>query len=476
MTVNSQRRFHLVLFGCVVIACWIIPAAINSLWLDETGTYWIAKDRLRDVFSRSYYWSNFSPYYVLAYLAIHLGGVNELLIRMPSIICMAMAAFFIYRIGTRVADEDVGLGAAVLFSVIHEVAFSAADARPYAFTITMLTAYVFALLRWLEIGTMSRAVAVAVAATLTLYAHALMAPGLVAPAAYALWHTRRRLALITIHVGTAVLAIPLAIQLHTYFTMGAVHMFAGRPAFPDLWATISPDQLVTTFWVGVALAYASGVLRVDGWRPSRSVVFMLTSWVLLGPFATFTLARVSSVQLYVPRYLMYVVPAQALLLAMAVRALGSVRSRRTLVAMMTAISIVAFVESSRFRHGEDWRGAMALLREKRPGSETPIVIPSCFVEAQSAKYLEDPLFKDVLFAPELVYPPAGHVVHVPYKFDETFMHHVTDMELAGRNAYFTLSCGEPESLVWLSRWATEQGFRDEVVGNIRGIDFREFRR
>jgi 4-amino-4-deoxy-L-arabinose transferase-like glycosyltransferase len=117
-TLKSQRQFCVALIATVIVICWLLPTR-DSLWLDETGTYWIVKDSIRSVFERSYYWSNFSPYYLVAWPAVHLGGQNEIVIRLPSIIAMSVATFFVYRIGTRVCEEETGLLAAAVFVAIQ---------------------------------------------------------------------------------------------------------------------------------------------------------------------------------------------------------------------------------------------------------------------------------------------------------------------------------------------------------------------
>ena len=119
---------------------------------------------------------------------------------------------------------------------------------------------------------------------------------------------------------------------------------------------------------------------------------------------------------------------------------------------------------------------MAMLREKNASSETPVVIASCFIEAQRPKDLADPRLREVLFAPELAYPPAGRVIHVPYALTETYMQQVAEIALAGKDRYFILSCGEPEVVAWLRRWAHARGYRDEIAGRFRGLELRELRR
>ena len=104
--------------------CWILPAR-NPLWRDETGTYWIVKDGITDVISRWYYWTNWSPYYLIEWLAVHVGGKSEFAMRFPSFAATCLAAFLIYRLGTRLWDRETGVLGALVFTVMPDVAFAA---------------------------------------------------------------------------------------------------------------------------------------------------------------------------------------------------------------------------------------------------------------------------------------------------------------------------------------------------------------
>jgi 4-amino-4-deoxy-L-arabinose transferase-like glycosyltransferase len=473
-TLRSQRRFYLALSGIVVAVCWLLPTR-DSLWLDETGTYWIVKDSIRSVFERSYYWSNFSPYYLVAWPAVHLGGHNEIIIRLPSIIAMGVATFFIYRIGTRLCDEETGLVAAAVFVAIQGVSYAAADARPYAFTLMALTGFVLALLRWLDKTRFLDAVAVVLLATLTAYGHVLLAIGLVVPTLYALWRTTKRLRFISMFVIIGLLIVPLVIQIRAYMSMGTPHMFAEVPTLPDLFSAIAPPQLLATLIVGLGTAYAIHSVVQSQWRPAKPVVVMLLAWLVFAPSLIFLLGRTTTIQLFLPRYLLSTSPAAALLMACFIRSLDPMTVRRVVVGVILGLSVAGWVMSSSFHHGEDWRGAMATVRQETEGTSVPVFMASCFIEAQTPKDLNDPRLKEILFAPELFYRPTGRVIHLPYRFDEAYVKQVAEKELAGESRFLMLSCGENDTVVGLSRYAADRQFQLERFLNFRGLELRQFR-
>jgi len=81
---SIPRSLLIAAFAVAVIICWIFPTR-NPLSRDEIGTLWIVKDSVADVWSRSYYWTNWSPYYAIEWLAVHAGGNSELVMRLPSV-------------------------------------------------------------------------------------------------------------------------------------------------------------------------------------------------------------------------------------------------------------------------------------------------------------------------------------------------------------------------------------------------------
>src|SRR5207253_1569379 len=77
------------------VALWVVPIA-SSLWLDETGTYWVIKDGLAPAIHRSLAIQGQSPlFYLLELGALRLGGLHESTLRVPSVIAMAVASVYV---------------------------------------------------------------------------------------------------------------------------------------------------------------------------------------------------------------------------------------------------------------------------------------------------------------------------------------------------------------------------------------------
>src|SRR5437588_3413161 len=77
-------------FSCICLAAAFLFSAAritSSLWLDETATFWVVKDGLREVVSRSWEWSGQSAfYYLTAWMGLRIAPYIglEAALRLPS--------------------------------------------------------------------------------------------------------------------------------------------------------------------------------------------------------------------------------------------------------------------------------------------------------------------------------------------------------------------------------------------------------
>jgi hypothetical protein len=200
---------------------------------------------------------------------------------------------------------------------------------------------------------------------------------------------------------------------------------------------------------------------------------MLSAWVGLGTMLLFVLSRTTAFHLMHPRYLLYTAPAAALLCGSIVR-LPALRARQVIIVVAAMLSVGSYVLSARAQHGDDWRGAMAALREEVGDSDVPVLVPSCFIEAQRPEHLNEPRWREALFAPESFYPPAGRMIRLTYVFDEAHLAGIVNGELAGARDFLMLTCGGTAATDWLTGRARDRGLSVELIGNFRGVELRRF--
>ena len=73
----------------VVLLLWFGMVS-SSFWLDESGTWWIVKDGPAEAVRRAFSWSGQSPlYYLIAWLSSRVFGLNEIALRLPSVLAIA---------------------------------------------------------------------------------------------------------------------------------------------------------------------------------------------------------------------------------------------------------------------------------------------------------------------------------------------------------------------------------------------------
>jgi len=464
----------------LIAACcallWLLPMR-SSLWLDETGTFWIAKDSLADTVARAWFWSGQSPfYYLTAWLAVHIGGTSEIVLRIPSLVCMAGAAVLLVFVGARLIDRETGLLGALVFVCFEEIVFAAADARPYALALLMLVAHMLMLLRWLDRGRLRDAAAYTVFAALTIYAHPVFAMGLVVPALYALWRSRRKFAVAATWVATAVWCLPLAPQLLNFYGHRQAHTYLGTPKLSQFFEMLTPATAVASILAGLFVA----ALLIRGvtahWVADRPKTVLLTAWAVFTPAVYFALAMFSDIKLFSPRYCLSMAPGLALLAGCAMRSFAPDRARRLMAFSLALGAVASFGVFTRFKHNQqDWRGAMQAVRSVAGGTDMPVLIVSEFAEASGPAQLDDPKLRDILFAPLSIYPAAGRVVKLPFRVDDKYLDQIVNTVLRDESSFLLVDYADSKFEIWLRGRLAERAPEVQHLGFHGVIDVRLFR-
>ena len=92
-------------------------------------------------------------YYVLIWLVVRLfGGSSELIVRLPSVLAMAAAAYVITLLGRRLVSGWAGLAAGLTFAILPSVSSYAQDAREGALLAALAATASYCLVRALDAG------------------------------------------------------------------------------------------------------------------------------------------------------------------------------------------------------------------------------------------------------------------------------------------------------------------------------------
>lgn len=338
-------------FGHRRALVWLLPAVLAgvlgllgastpALWADELATWGAVTAP----------WTGFramlgeidavvAPYYLLLRGWTALAGTSDLALRVPSITAMAVAAGLTAALGSRLAGPRTGLTAGLLFAILPATSRYAQEARPYALTVCAAVVATVLLLRALDRPGFGR---------WTAYAAAVAALGLLHVVA---------LLLVPAHGLTVLVARRGGLGWLVSAAAGCL------PALPLLWLgvrqraqidwipalgadrlTSTPSQMFGTTLVG-GVVIGLGLLAVSLRPPALAP----TTWALV-PAVGLLLAS-AAMDLWLGRYLLFTVPAWALLAAFALGATTTARAA-AVVACIGALGLPAQL-SQRAPDGHD---------------------------------------------------------------------------------------------------------------------------
>jgi mannosyltransferase len=89
-------------------------------------------------------------YYVLMWFETRVAGTSALALRFPSVVGMAVAAWFITALGRRLVSSRAGLAAGLVFAVLPSVTWYAQNARSYALVTALATIAGYLLVRAMD--------------------------------------------------------------------------------------------------------------------------------------------------------------------------------------------------------------------------------------------------------------------------------------------------------------------------------------
>ncbi|MRK00741.1 hypothetical protein GEV27_04315 [Aeromicrobium sp. S22] len=312
-----------------LVGAWSITRP--ALWRDESVSVHFAREPLGDAWRE---WGEVdavhAAYDLLLRLTIWIDPV-ELGVRLPSLVGFVVATVGVVLVGRRLMGRTAATCAGVVYAILPVTSRFAQEGRSYALVSMVAVLSALALLRMVEQPSPGRVVAysasVAALGCLHLYALLLLA----AHGAYVLLAARqiaRRVALAW--AGAAVVLLPLAVV--------AAGQRAGqlgwirRPGLSELRGLV--DQIGGTDVATVVLA----LLAVSGaWVLRRSPLPLL--WAVLPVAVSWLVSQVQPV--YADRYVLYVVPAVALLVGAGADGVARLLGRGRPVALGAILVVVA---------------------------------------------------------------------------------------------------------------------------------------
>jgi hypothetical protein len=464
-------------------ACWV-PHLPDSLWLDETLTFWVVKDGFADAVHRAVHLPAADlAYAALMWLWTQLFGSSEIALRIPSLLAMLFACVALAKLGTSLSgDRETGLLSVIVFASTWNAFRESVDARPYALGLLALLCLVLCLLHWLERGRWRDALLCGALAALCPHLHPFFALPYPAFALYAAlrWSGARASAAqaggVALLAGLgALLYAPAAAALAE---QGRSFAFTATPRAGDLFAVFVWVPPVAGLLAGLCAAGVVASRGVGGPREasegppapaasvpllSREVGLLLAAWVLVPLLLLFGVSTSTERSVFLGRYLIPAIPAVSLLYALALRRLDPAPVR-----VVAAIVIASAAFAMHERPQDDFRGAAQAVREFAAGDVfLPVLLASGMIEGQDEAWLRDPARADYLNAPASYYPLGGRVVAIPRKLrGQPIAEEILSPILRGAERFAAVEWygNGADVLAWLGPRARRAGYRVERRG------------
>jgi len=472
-----------VLILLAIGALWLRPIG-SSFWLDELGTYWVVRDGFGDMVRLALRYQGQSPlYYLVAWAARIVGDGSEVIMRLPSLAAAALATYVLARLARRLFGPRGAWASAVAFAVTPIVAFSAIDARPYAFAYLALSLATVGLVNLSERGDPRWGAAYGASVAGTVHFHYLFAFALLGHLPYlaSRWprmdpSARRGLWLAG---GTAaVLLLPLAPQVRYLVEHARIpDLPLGRPSFATFLDTLIPVPVLAAALLGVFVAWWTGALELRA-RAQREGL-LLAAGLSLAPSVGLLLFSVfSGINLLWETYTRSSAVGAALLLGGAIAAIGPARAYR--IVLLVTVIFALLTTGGRWHSDQDWRGAAAEVNALVHDPSTPVLMHAAFIEGAHVEFFDDPEHRSQLLAQLSRYPVEGSVVPVPYNLtgeSERYLENVVVPKVTASDG-FVLVTLEPIApfAEWLQARLGPLGFESRQVGEHGAVRVTVFQR
>jgi mannosyltransferase len=407
------------LAAACVARLWLIPLS-SSLWVDEIVTTFVVRfphdasfDIAPQVPESVYYW--------LPRLSWAVFGHAEWALRLPSVLAMGAALFFVARIAMRVIDRRAGWLAFFLCLTLSVLDFLAIDARPYAFGLATASAGTWFLVRWLDDSRWIDGIAFALSAALLWRIHLLYWPFYLVYGSYALARIARRdtrvpvARIIAVFAVIAAALLPVALIAVGRLHGAETHAFSPLPKFRQFYYMIH---------VNVLLICGGGAWLLHvflKWRPSAAPVtvpgwVLMVGWWLICPVSLFLYSLLSGNGIFVSRYVSLMYPGVALAATALAAQFLPAEGWKYAAAVTGAIALFLMGQWSAklpAHSPDDWRAAAALEKEISSDS-TPVLCASPFIEAQYPRFTPHYALPGFLFSNLTYYPIRGKVRLFPF--------------------------------------------------------------
>lgn len=411
---EHRNRWLCALFALCIARLWFIPLP-SSFWVDELVTAFVIRHPGHASFAVAPQ-VPLSIYYWLPRMMAAMFGISEIAFRIPSIIAMLMALWFIAKLAARLIHPNAGWFAVFAALSIHGMDYFAIDARPYGLGIMAASGCLYFLVRWLDDAKWPDAIGFVFFGGLVWWVHLMNWPFYLAILIYALTRLKRMPMMQVTVVAFALLAalVPQALKALQLAHNAQTHVFVAPPSLHEFehelhWNIPLLCGLAMWLWA-----------KREGWVRSPispGAWVLILGWWLCQPTVIFAYSHLTGNSVYVGRYLSVMLPGVALATA-GVVAWWIPENRWPMAALLMGIAALAtqgHLGSLLYRHdNSDWRSAAREVNRFAPNASVPVITPSPFVEARPPAWSPQYPLPGFLYAHLDGYPITGKPLLFPF--------------------------------------------------------------
>jgi mannosyltransferase len=349
----------------LMLALGFIRISHPSLGWDENAS-WLVSQRTpgKIVEQAGHFDGVIAPYYMFLHFWTAAFGDSETALRMPSLIAVALGVGVAGELGRRLFSPGVGLLGALLLVAVPQMSRYAQEARAYGLAFLFATTATLLLYRAIDRGGRWRWLLYGLTVTLTGLAHIfalLMLAGHLFIVLSRWWLSRER-RLFGWFPVTAVALLPVL----PFIYLGATQRGDQLDWLKDVTAGTVRDAPGAIFGATVAGLLVVGLALAARW-PDRALIRELTVLAWVPPAVLIGVSFLTD-PVWVPRYVLFVLPALTL---SAAAALHGLRLRGLLVLVLVAVTAIPEQRALRgpaTHMGPNFRAIARIIeREQQPG-------------------------------------------------------------------------------------------------------------
>ena len=470
--INLPLRI-LILCATAFLLAWL-PRLRWGFWTDEAGTFWMACKGWRAAMIRTATWPGQSiPYSVVESFFVAPGFWKEPLLRIPSVLASALAAWQLKRLAELTINRGAGWLAIIPLICAPDMMNFGTSARPYALALAASIASFRYLLEWRESLERKTAVKYLIASVLTLHFHYLFGFIFVIQAVYlAGCRVFGKRVGIGLPLAAAILVPASMLPLVGALRSTAHHADSFARAMPPTFAQLlqicfSPALLLTTGLGLLLLLVSAKSLR---WRPAPlqpELVLLLATWATLAPVIFFLAAHLTGQSIFASRYLLFTLPAAVLIIVWIITGFERQDWRFLILLAIFAGTVLhpgslllALKESA-----SSWREPLRWVATNSGGDAPPVFVTSGVVDSSWLDWKTQDAGSSGLYAPLTAYPVPNRAIGLPFLFGPPVQEFVRQTDFSaykpGQRLFLVAAADSPLG-DWMSSYLKTLGFRAQI--------------